>query len=423
VSFRLSRRRRLEDFAEIESRAVDEHHRPAFAKRLAGIEGLRGLAVISVVVFHVWSHTRDAGGSDLGWTGHWVLGNLAHGVTLFFTLSGFLLYLPFVAASLRGQQRPSFGAYLRNRALRILPAYWFILLVVSLVLQSARVHDLDGVGAITDPVLLAKNVLLAQNYSASSAHTGISPAWSLAIEAVFYLLLPALVVLGMTLASRTHTRSARMLALSAPAIFLGVFGLIGTFVAGRVGGLLDVSFVSYAHLFAPGMLLTVVYVEYHDGGIRLPLHWRRASAAMLPVIVVAAVWLGDSRLPERSETILMSIACTLLLALVVLPAQHRTGALAQALECPPIAITGVISYSIYLWHLPLILFLLKHGLIPTGGLGSFAADLVIVAALVGGLSMLTYRFIEKPAMKLKSGRRESRARQPVAPAAASQPAK
>ncbi len=109
-----------------------------------------------------------------------MIGNLDDGVTLFLTLSGFLLNLPFVAASLRGQQRASFGAYLGNGALRILPAYWFILLVVSLALQSARVHDgerHDGVGAITDPVLLAKNVLLAQNYSASSASTGISPAW------------------------------------------------------------------------------------------------------------------------------------------------------------------------------------------------------------------------------------------------------
>ena len=405
---------------------MDEHHRPAFVRRLNGIEGLRGLAVASVLVYHVWSKNRDAGGSDLGWGGKWVLANLSHGVTLFFTLSGFLLYLPFVVAALREQPGPSFGAYLRNRALRILPAYWFILLVVALVLQSARIHEgtsLTGVGAITDPLLLLRDALLSQNYSSSTMSTGISPAWSLAVEAVFYIILPLLVIAGLLLAGRARTRRGRSIAMLAPALFLGAVGLVGTLVGARVGGPLDLSFLSYAHLFTLGMAVAVLYVDYHDGVVRLPRHWRPAALVALPIIGALAVWLGQSTIPERGETMLISVDCALLLALVVLtPGNDRTAGLTRAMEFKPIAIAGVISYSVYLWHVPVILFLDKHNLIPTGGYLAFATDLLVVATVTVALSMLTYRYVEKPALRLKSRRREQVAHKPArSPAAHRRP--
>jgi peptidoglycan/LPS O-acetylase OafA/YrhL len=79
--------------------------------------------------------------------------DLAFGVTLSFVLSGFLLYGPFAAAVLRNDRPPDLAKYLRNRALRILPAYWVILLLVAFVLQSAFVRDGHGNldhGALTD---------------------------------------------------------------------------------------------------------------------------------------------------------------------------------------------------------------------------------------------------------------------------------
>ena len=67
--------------------------------------------------------------------------NLAYGVVLFFTLSGFLLYRPFAASIVRGERLPSVRGYLRNRALRILPAYWAILFLCAVVVGSATFWD------------------------------------------------------------------------------------------------------------------------------------------------------------------------------------------------------------------------------------------------------------------------------------------
>lgn len=96
---------------------------PSTGRRLAGIEGLRGLAAISVLITHAWFYS----GSDRVplWEGSpagTALESLGFGVTLFFTLSGFLLYRPFVAAALDPDRRPRVVDYFRNRALRILPA-------------------------------------------------------------------------------------------------------------------------------------------------------------------------------------------------------------------------------------------------------------------------------------------------------------
>ena len=95
--------------------------------RLAGIEGIRAIAATSVLVYHVYLNgAPDARPVDLG-VATKPVENLRAGVTLFFVLSGFLLYRVFVAAALRGLPMPSVREYLRNRALRILPAYLVIL--------------------------------------------------------------------------------------------------------------------------------------------------------------------------------------------------------------------------------------------------------------------------------------------------------
>ncbi len=135
-----------------------ERAHPAFTRRLSGIEGLRGIAAASVVVFHVWTNSAAAS-FHFGWLGHIRLSQSRPGVQLFFALSGFLLYLPFAAAALRSQARPSFVAYLRNRALRIFPAYWCILLLTALVLRSAKVYEHGVTTTGPSPIrwLLAKN--------------------------------------------------------------------------------------------------------------------------------------------------------------------------------------------------------------------------------------------------------------------------
>src|SRR6187401_3015033 len=80
--------------------------RPSSGARLPGIEGLRAIAAGSVLLVHTWGEASTKGVPDLGRIGaHFP--DFSYGVVLFFTLSGFLLYRPFVAALLRNDPRPS----------------------------------------------------------------------------------------------------------------------------------------------------------------------------------------------------------------------------------------------------------------------------------------------------------------------------
>ena len=387
---------------------------PAFARRLVGIEGLRAIAAVSVLMAHVWLVSQPSGQRfDLGWLDPYVFRQLPNGVTLFFVLSGFLLFLPFAAAALRNEPRPAFDAYLRNRALRILPAYWFILLCTALVLQTARVYEggILGTSALDNPSVLAQNLLLVQNYHPGTMATGIGPAWSLVIEVVFYAALPFLVVAAIRLSRRATTRNQRVAAMLFPAAFLGVLGLAGLALGPHSGlpfartwtGVWRGSFFTYAHLFAPGLALAVARVEYQDGRLRLPDWWRPAAAVAGIAILVGTITLHvDGVIPPRWEPTLLAIACGLLLALVVMPAPNKRSHLVSSLDTPALIGAGLVSYSIYLWHYPVILWLRNHDLTVGGDLGAYAINLAIVAAVVGVLSWLTYNLVERQALRFKA---------------------
>jgi peptidoglycan/LPS O-acetylase OafA/YrhL len=171
--------------------------KPSSGTRLAGVEGLRALAATAIVLVHVWGfstpHGPPPGARE--WIGD-ALSTLSAGVTLFFTLSGFLLYRPFAAAIARGVSHMPIRAYLRNRVLRIAPAYWVIFAVTALLLGAAAVRGAHGTqtGRLGDPLSVIQAGLLLQDYHPKTMVIGIGPAWSLAVEVVFYCTLPLLVL-------------------------------------------------------------------------------------------------------------------------------------------------------------------------------------------------------------------------------------
>jgi peptidoglycan/LPS O-acetylase OafA/YrhL len=75
------------------------------------------------------------------------------------------------------------------------------------------------------------------------------------------------------------------------------------------------------------------------------------------------------------------------------------------LEARPFVAVGVASYSLYLWHDPLIWWLRNHGMTLSGGWGDLLINLTIVAAVAGALSALTYRYVEAPALRRKRSTR------------------
>ena len=113
--------------------------------RLPGIEGLRALAAGAIVLLHAWSILATAGLVGTAVPAYSIAAQPLHdGVTLFFVLSGFLLWRPFARAIASGRDLPSLRRYARNRALRILPAYWAVLALSALVLASAPARAAVG---------------------------------------------------------------------------------------------------------------------------------------------------------------------------------------------------------------------------------------------------------------------------------------
>jgi peptidoglycan/LPS O-acetylase OafA/YrhL len=393
---------------------------PSSGSRLRGIEGLRAIAAFSIVVFHTWAFASPSGwGSFRLGPANDFMPDLAFGVTLFFTLSGFLLYRPFASALLRAVDRPGLVTYLKNRALRILPAYWVILLLTSLALQSALSRDAHGDlsnGSLFDAGVLLRSALFVQDYDPKTNLSGIGPAWSLAVEVVFYLTLPLLVLAAAALARRWTTAAGRRAAALAPAAALLVVGLSGKaaaafLVPGPVTrgwgadwhSVLERSFWCQADLFAFGMVLAVIHTEYMDGRLLLPAWWRRV---VLPVAVIGSLATAKAMSTEQLSysplNTVIALMCALIVALVVLvPKTARPPLLLRILESRLLVAGGVISYSVFLWHEPLVRWLESHGVTHGGSYAGFVFDLALVVLVTGVLSLLTYRYVEAPALRLK----------------------
>jgi peptidoglycan/LPS O-acetylase OafA/YrhL len=359
--------------------------------RLAGIEGMRALAASSVLVYHVWLYGAPDGHSvDLGLLTK-VFDNLRAGVTLFFVLSGFLLFRPYVAAALRGGATPSLRAYLRNRALRILPAYWFILLFVALALEHTLVHR---------PQQLLANAGFAQDYVPSYIYgSGIVPAWSLAIEVVFYLCVPVLGGAAILLARRGRLGPVK--SAFVPVAVMVAVGFSAK-AASRIfgfGQVWELSFLMHADWFSAGMALAVVRVLWEDGKAELRRWWLLAALSaslVLTAVSIKLYYAGTLTYVEYQTPI--AVSCALLLGLVVLT--HERGRINALLSSKPMVAAGLCSYSVFLWHDPLLRWFRSEGVTVAGPMG-LAVNVLLLAVVAGVASAFTYRFVEKPALRRK----------------------
>ena len=388
--------------------------------RLTGIEGLRAVAAGSIVLYHVWIYGTPSGPVDAGYISRFVLPHLSVGVTLFFALSGYLLYRPIASSLLATGEVPDVRNYLRNRALRILPAYWVVLAAVAVVLPAALLRrspsELVLDRLVDRPDILVTNALLVHNYAPASLDTGIGPAWSLAVEVVFYLSLPALALLARYFFRRARGSPGRLLALlAAPAalLLLGAAGKAATawLMSGDLPGhaILARSFLSFADLFAPGMVLAVLHVLVTRGQVRLPRLWALIVVGTLLVDVALVVVLTDRGIlwdwgVANPYQRLTALACVLLVALVVLPpsAPGRRSPLVRILDSRPLFLMGLASYSLFLWHEPITRVLTEQGL-TFAGRGGFAANIAVIAVISGVLAAATYRLVERPALARKVG--------------------
>lgn len=366
----------------------------AVGARFAGLEGYRGLAALAIVVYHVYQYQSQAVPGSFGdGAVQAVLHGLDGLVSLFFVLSAFLLFLPYARAVLRGGDGPSARAFLVRRAARIVPLY----VVAILLVWAWRNPGLPGI--FPD---LALHLTFAHVYDDAYIFSTIGPAWSLAVEVQFYLLLAAIGAGLVALAPRL-TRRGRSALLWGTVTILGVGSLAWKLIAWLVievpGDAWSVWFGLPAKLdeFALGMGLAVVAAA--------GTHSLRRGAALASrvaglAVVIAAVALRPDGAGEHTWFhTAMAVGFLLLLAGGVLGPESRWERLLGA-RVP--ALLGLVSYSLYLWHEPIMTALGRADLLPApGGLTGLAVGIAVVVPLAFAVSLVSYELIERPGNALR----------------------
>jgi len=398
--------------------------------RLTGFDGARGIAALTVLWSHVllYGVADDPQGRPMR-----LISALELGVVLFFTLSGFLLYRVFASAILGFRAGVDVRDYAIGRALRILPAYWVALAIVGLVVPAALVHVGGGHLALGDlrgaPGVLGANVVLIQNYIPATTITGIGPAWTLAVEVAFYLALPLLALPALALARRRRfsLRYRLALALAPPATLLvmsaGIDQAARVFpsIAGPDWSdtwqtVLMRSFVASGGLFAAGMTAAVVLLLTEHGVISVPGASRRAALGLAVGGIVLVVAAHDRGLvPEEFFWLAASVPCAFLLFHLAATEDARSSPAARLLETRLLVYAGLVSYSVYLWHEPLIRWLAAHDL-TFHGRWAHAGNAALVTSLTLAIATVSYLLVERPAMSLRTRRRTAGAASDRAPA-------
>ena len=147
-------------------------------RQFAGLNGLRAFGALLVLTTHVGFHS----GASLNSTFNGLLSRLDIGVSIFFVISGFLLFRPHAESWIFGRPRPRTTRYFWHRALRILPALWLAVLAAALLLDRPA-----------EPLrVYLRHASLTQIYGDGNAAQGLTQMWSLATEMAFYLVLPLL---------------------------------------------------------------------------------------------------------------------------------------------------------------------------------------------------------------------------------------
>ncbi len=314
-------------------------------ERIPALDGLRGLAVVAVVVFHAWPRTVSGG---------WV------GVSVFFTLSGYFITGIIIREHLVGDATPL--DFWRRRGRRLLPA---ALLTLVGVVAGTAIVDVDSLREVTRDAFAA--LVYVHNWRAASAEGGyeaifdttlqpLAHMWSLSIEEQVYILWPPLLLLF-------GVRRA----------LLG--GLVVVVIATVLWwGSADSYFATPVRF---GEVLTgAALAAWVAGGRRM---WIPRSAALAAAAVL--IW-WTVTLEESSSLVFGGALPVIAVCSAVVVASIVGGGPTGPLEWRPMVWLGTRSYAIYLFHWPLLVLI--------------EVPAVVALALTAALAEVSYRLVEMP---------------------------
>ncbi|MGQ0805116.1 MAG: acyltransferase family protein [Actinomycetota bacterium] len=374
------------------------------ATRFPCFDGFRAIAALSVLVTHVGFTSGLNGRSSLGA----YTARMDIGIAVFFLISGFLLYRPFVAARFAGRSGPRIGPYFWRRALRIFPAYWVALTVVIFVLGHGP----------RDAKSLALWYGLVHIYSFEHVIGPIVQSWTLGTEISFYLFLPIYAwFMSRVVGGTSERRRVRTELIGLAVLYVSAFAFRSVLLAGdaspRVNGTLTKWLLANLDLFALGMLLAVVSVWISQGDRRrAPLNLDHPWApGVCWALAGVAFWVVSTRLGLPRQTIdyeplgelaqqfLYGVIALLVLVPGVFGPQDR-GLVRAFLRHPVLQLLGLISYGLYLWQNVWVEEYVDWAdarLFAT----PFGEMLVVVFVLSVAAAAISYVAIERPVLRLK----------------------
>ncbi len=351
-------------------------------RRRRDIQGLRAIAVLAVVLFH----------AGLPVPGGFV------GVDVFFVISGFvitvMLHREWTATGV-----VRFRTFYIKRFKRLTPALAVMVsvtLVVSAVVMTPFGPQENVAMTALGAMLFTANVVIARTtggyFDAPAEGNPLLNTWSLSVEEQFYLLFPLLLVIGWYLVRRVRT------ARHAPLVLVGLVGVIslGLSILGASGFVVPgapwlLGFYSpftRAWEFAFGALLALFMAQR-----AAPTRRVSTGAGVLgAALVLLSLFVITGETPFPGYWALLPVLGALLL---ILAGFDEGNVVSRALAVGPAVKVGDWSYSIYLWHWPMIVF---TGLLWPGQ----PALLVLAAALSFGPSLASYAWVEQPVRRMGS---------------------
>ncbi len=366
--------------------------------RWSALDGVRALAVVGVILYH-------AGVS-------WVPGGLL-GVDVFFVLSGYLI-TSLLLREVRGGGTVNLRAFWARRARRLLPALLLVLIAVMLWAALDRSLDIHSIRLdVTSALLYVANWRFAfshQGYFSSSVTPSpVRHLWSLGVEEQFYLLWPLLVAgvvavvrFGPWLARRIRRQGPGEVGSGRRSVFvlavLGTAASTGWLVYGALHGT-GASRLYYGTdtralaLLTGAALASCVPLPRSPGAVRTSIHavrrWSLAGALALGGLITIFVKVsGQDRLLYRGGFLAVAVLVAMVIATLI---RAPRGPLSRLLGMPPLAHIGRISYGLYLWHWPVILF--------ANGARTGLAGAALLWTRIGislALAELSYWIMERP---------------------------
>jgi peptidoglycan/LPS O-acetylase OafA/YrhL len=374
-------------------------------RRFEALDGYRAIAALVVLVYHVLG--RSSLSADHPAVAEWTerLGN--YGVTIFFVLSGFLLYRPYALAYLRNEDPPDLRSYTVRRIARIVPGYWFALTALFTVFRY------DSLKSAGDAVTYYG---FGQIYRRGGyAIGGLGQAWSLCVEVAFYLAVPALAfALGRACRDLDETTPRDRLRFQ----LIGLTALFAFGAAYRWWAMHQVLRWPTAEIWLPGWLPVfalgmglAVASAWSEAGGRMPASVLRLARSPLVCFVLALesywvlvqlhlpwAWAPETMGQSMGRVIVSAVSAAFLL----LPGILGDGGAARGtrwLCSRPLVLLGTVSYGVYLWHTQWIRLYLDWratGAVPNSTLAMLA--FVLVLTLVS--ATVSWYLVERPCIEL-----------------------